>query len=88
MTFDPGLIWLWPLQALHGLTFTAAHLGVMAFVQAAARLLKPSGHLWMVANRHLPYEATLTGQFAKTTEVGGDARFKILRAERPSRQRR
>ena len=59
-----------------------------AFVQAAARLLKPSGHLWMVANRHLPYEATLTGQFAKTTEVGGDARFKILRAERPSRQRR
>lgn len=36
MTFDPGLIWLWPLQALHGLTFTAAHLGVMAFVQAAA----------------------------------------------------
>ncbi len=36
MTFDPGLAWLWPLQALHGLTFTAAHLGVMAFVQAAA----------------------------------------------------
>ena len=36
MTFDPGLSWLWPLQALHGLTFTAAHLGVMAFVQAAA----------------------------------------------------
>lgn len=36
MTLDPGLAWLWPLQALHGLTFTAAHLGVMAFVQAAA----------------------------------------------------
>lgn len=36
MSFDPGLIWLWPLQALHGLTFTAAHLGVMAFVQIAA----------------------------------------------------
>ena len=36
MTFDPALSWLWPLQALHGLTFTAAHLGVMAFVQAAA----------------------------------------------------
>ncbi len=29
-------MWLWPLQALHGLTFTAAHLGVMAFVQVAA----------------------------------------------------
>ncbi len=36
MTFDPSLIWLWPLQALHGLTFTAAHLGVMAFAQVAA----------------------------------------------------
>ena len=36
MAFDPGLFWLWPLQALHGLTFTAAHLGVMAFVQIAA----------------------------------------------------
>lgn len=36
MTLDPGLMWLWPLQALHGLTFTAAHLGVMAFVQVAA----------------------------------------------------
>lgn len=36
MTFDPGLAWLWPLQALHGLTFTAAHLGAMAFVYVAA----------------------------------------------------
>ena len=36
MTMDPSLFWLWPLQALHGLTFTAAHLGAMAFVHAAA----------------------------------------------------
>jgi PPP family 3-phenylpropionic acid transporter len=36
MTLDPSLAWLWPLQALHGLTFTAAHLGAMAFVHAAA----------------------------------------------------
>lgn len=36
MTLDPSLTWLWPLQALHGLTFTAAHLGAMAFVHAAA----------------------------------------------------
>lgn len=36
MALDPPLAWLWPLQAMHGLTFTAAHLGVMAFVQAAA----------------------------------------------------
>lgn len=36
MSFDPSLIWLWPLQALHGLTFTAAYLGVIAFVNQAA----------------------------------------------------
>lgn len=59
-----------------------------AFIAAAARLLKPTGHLWLVANRHLPYEATLTQSFAKVTEAGGDGRFKIFHAERPARPRR
>ncbi|MEM7268416.1 MAG: MFS transporter [Pseudomonadota bacterium] len=36
MTLDPSLFWLWPLQALHSLTFTATHLGLMAFIAAAA----------------------------------------------------
>ncbi len=31
MAFDPPLALLWPLQALHGLTFGAAHLAVMRF---------------------------------------------------------
>ena len=35
-----------------------------AFITAAARLLAPQGQLWMVANRHLPYETALGGQFA------------------------
>ena len=56
-----------------------------AFIAAAARMLAPSGQLWMVANRHLPYEATLESIFAKVDEVAGDNRFKILRAERPAR---
>lgn len=56
-----------------------------AFIAAAARMLAPSGQLWMVANRHLPYEAALEGLFAKVEEVTGDNRFKILRAERPAR---
>ena len=56
-----------------------------AFIAAAARMLMPSGQLWMVANRHLPYETTLEGLFGKVEEVTGDNRFKILRAERPSR---
>ncbi|MEM7545119.1 MAG: MFS transporter [Pseudomonadota bacterium] len=32
MTGDPGEIWLWPLQALHAITFTAAFLGAIAQV--------------------------------------------------------
>ncbi|WP_299025539.1 class I SAM-dependent methyltransferase [uncultured Sulfitobacter sp.] len=59
-----------------------------AFVASAARLLAPQGHLWMVANRHLPYEAELKTRFAQVEEVGGDARFKLFHALRPLRKRR
>ncbi|MDA7428065.1 class I SAM-dependent methyltransferase [Primorskyibacter aestuariivivens] len=55
------------------------------FITNAARLLKPSGQLVLVANRHLPYEATLAACFAKTDEIGGDKRFKILAGQRPTR---
>jgi len=37
----------------------------------------------MVANRHLPYEKTLMAHFSKVVDLGGNARFKVLRAERP-----
>ena len=59
-----------------------------AFVASAARLLSPNGDLWMVANRHLPYEAELKTRFAQVTEIGGDARFKLFHATRPVRERR
>lgn len=59
-----------------------------AFVAGAARVLAPQGQLWMVANRHLPYEATLSAYFAKVTEIASDARFKIFNASRPQRLRR
>lgn len=62
------------------------NLGV-AFIQAAAKMLGPAGQLWMVANRHLPYEASLKESFATVEEVGGDTRFKILHAQRPLRAR-
>lgn len=58
-----------------------------AFIAAAAACLAPTGRLWLVANRHLPYEATLAETFAQTAETGGDARFKILEAARPRRAR-
>jgi 16S rRNA (guanine1207-N2)-methyltransferase len=59
-----------------------------AFVRAAAQMLAPNGHLWMVANRHLAYEAALSESFTMVEEVAGDNRFKILQAQRPTRPRR
>ncbi len=35
MALTPGLALLWPLQALHGLTFAIGYLGAMAFLAAA-----------------------------------------------------
>jgi 16S rRNA (guanine1207-N2)-methyltransferase len=58
-----------------------------AFVAAAARLLAPNGQLWMVANRHLPYEVTLQSYFVKSMEIGSDNRFKLFHASRPLRKR-
>lgn len=51
-----------------------------AFIGAAAALLKPSGALWMVANRHLPYEAALRAAFREVEEIGGTPTFKLFRA--------
>ena len=59
-----------------------------AFVAAAAGMLKPSGRLWLVANRHLPYETALAAHFGEVGEIGGDNRFKLLRAARPARMPR
>ncbi|MGC8201631.1 class I SAM-dependent methyltransferase [Aliiroseovarius sp. PTFE2010] len=54
-----------------------------AFIATAARLLTPRGTLWLVANRHLPYEITLAELFTDVQEVGGNTGFKVLRATRP-----
>ncbi|WP_425043166.1 class I SAM-dependent methyltransferase [Primorskyibacter sp. S87] len=59
-----------------------------AFIANAAKLLSPSGSLWMVANRHLPYETTLESQFVNVQEIAGDNRFKVFHAARPTRARR
>lgn len=58
------------------------------FIAAAAGMLKPSGHLWLVANRHLPYESTIEALFSEAREVAGDSRFKILHGARPRRGRK
>jgi 16S rRNA (guanine1207-N2)-methyltransferase len=54
-----------------------------AFITAAAGMLQRHGALWLVANRHLPYEQALSAAFAEVTEIGGDPRFKLFKAARP-----
>lgn len=56
-----------------------------AFIAAAARLLGPHGTLWLVANRHLPYEAPLAAAFRDVKELDGSPAFKICAARRPAK---
>lgn len=56
-----------------------------AFIEAAARILAPHGALWMVANRHLPYEHFLRERFRHGEELKGDGAFKLFHATRPRR---
>lgn len=53
------------------------------FIRAAAGMLRPGGALWLVANRHLPYEAALRENFRDLVEAGGDGAFKIFHASHP-----
>ena len=51
-----------------------------AFVRKAADLLKKGGVLWMVANRHLPYEAELSGAFRRVRVVAEAQGYKVFEA--------
>lgn len=52
------------------------------FIRAAAAALKPGGRLWLVANRHLPYEATLADGFASVQVHAQRDGFKVIEAVR------
>lgn len=51
-----------------------------AFIDAAADALLPHGRLWLVANRHLPYEATLAARFTEVRTVTMQEGFKVIEA--------
>jgi 16S rRNA (guanine1207-N2)-methyltransferase len=53
-----------------------------AFITAAAKSLKRGGKLWLVANRHLPYEAPLAAEFAETRLAAERDGFKVFEARR------
>lgn len=48
------------------------------FIAVAAEALRPGGRLWMVANRHLPYEAELAKHFTSVRTVAQDSGFKVF----------
>lgn len=51
-----------------------------AFIAAAAEALNPGGSLWLVANRHLPYEEALGAGFGQVRTVAQQGGFKIIEA--------
>ncbi|PRY24374.1 16S rRNA m(2)G 1207 methyltransferase [Aliiruegeria haliotis] len=57
-----------------------------AFIATAARVLASHGTLWLVANRHLPYEAPLKEAFRELRELQGSPGFKLYAARRPKGQ--
>lgn len=50
------------------------------FIRQAAAMLKRGGTLWMVANRHLPYEAELKAAFKRVTPLEEGGGFKLFEA--------
>lgn len=53
-----------------------------AFIAEAARVLRKGGTCWLVANRHLPYEAALQAQFARVRPVAEAGGFKVFEARK------
>jgi 16S rRNA (guanine1207-N2)-methyltransferase len=82
-----------PDEALTGLDFVVMNppfhdggaedraLGV-AFIQAAAGMLRKGGACWIVANRHLPYEATLAAAFASVAVKADAGGYKVIEARK------
>ena len=52
------------------------------FIAAAALALAPGGSLWLVANRHLPYEAELREGFGAVRAVAQERGYKIIEARK------
>lgn len=50
------------------------------FIAVAAESLKPGGRLWLVANRHLPYEETLNAGFGQVRVLAERDGFKAIEA--------
>ncbi|WP_374652265.1 class I SAM-dependent methyltransferase [Dongia sp.] len=50
------------------------------FIVAGAKALKPGGRMFIVANRHLPYEATISAYVARHRVLAVEGGYKIIEA--------
>lgn len=53
-----------------------------AFIRAAAAALRPGGRLWLVANRHLPYEGAMAPLFKSVRPLAEAHGFKVFEARK------
>jgi 16S rRNA (guanine1207-N2)-methyltransferase len=51
-----------------------------AFIASAADALQPDGRLFVVANRHLPYEEVLVARFSTVRELARQDGYKVIEA--------
>ncbi|TXI50689.1 MAG: 16S rRNA methyltransferase [Lysobacter sp.] len=58
-----------------------------AFIAVAADALEPGGRLWLVANRHLPYESVLDARFGTVRTAAQAQGFKVIEATKASANR-
>jgi len=56
------------------------------FILEAARVLRPAGRLYVIANRFLPYETELRTAFTTVETIFADNRYKVLVGRGPGRQ--
>ena len=52
------------------------------FIRESAQVLRPHGRFYLVANHFLKYEPTIRDAFSNIVEVGGNNRYKVLKAEK------
>jgi 16S rRNA (guanine1207-N2)-methyltransferase len=71
-----NLDWVVMNPPFHQGSKTAIAEGIV-FIKAAAQMMHTGGHLWMVANAHLPYEAHITTEFKRCDKIAEAHGFKI-----------
>lgn len=57
---------------------------VQDLLDAAARLLRPGGRLYMVHNNHLRYRPEVERRVGRTRQLARNAKFTVLRADAPA----